>query len=264
MNDHATQISRGERFAFGANWTRFLKVLNEERIYEATLSLQGMLSVESLSGKTFLDVGSGSGLFSLAARALGAKVHSFDYAPQSVACTAELKRRFFADSSDWAVEAGSVLDQEYLARIGQFDVVYSWGVLHHTGHMWQALANVAPLVKPGGQLFIAIYNHQPFLSRYWTAVKRTYNRAPAFVRGMLDAAYFLFFSAATLGADLVRWRNPFVRYSGRDRRGMSVYYDVVDWILGWPFEVAASEEIFLSEPRIHVNQASDLWRQAWL
>lgn len=118
---------------------------------EAKSSLRRMLNVESLEGKTFLDVGSGSGLFSLAARRLGAKVHSFDYDPKSVACTRELKRRYFPEDPQWTIEEGSVLDRDYLTRLGQFDVVYSWGVLHHTGAMWEALGNVAPLVAGGGE-----------------------------------------------------------------------------------------------------------------
>ena len=89
------EVARGERFEFGKNWGRFLAVLNDERISEAEASLKSMLKVEGLTGKSFLDIGSGSGLFSLAARRLGARVHSFDYDPQSVACTAELKRRYF-------------------------------------------------------------------------------------------------------------------------------------------------------------------------
>jgi 2-polyprenyl-6-hydroxyphenyl methylase/3-demethylubiquinone-9 3-methyltransferase len=72
----------------------------------------------------------------LAARRLGATVHSFDYDPQSVACTAELKRRYFPEDGAWRVEEASVLDQDYLRRLGQFEVVYSWGVLHHTGVLW--------------------------------------------------------------------------------------------------------------------------------
>ena len=151
MSNHAIEVQQGERFGFGDNWTRFLSVLNDERIEEAKTSLRRMLNVESLVDKTFLDVGSGSGLFSLAARMLGAQVYSFDYDPQSVGCTAELKRRYFPDDG-WVVESGSVLDKEYLSRLGSFDVVYSWGVLHHTGSMWEALANVAPLVRPGSLL----------------------------------------------------------------------------------------------------------------
>lgn len=150
MRQHQKEVVMGERFEFGANWARFLSVLNEERIDAAQASLCRMLEVEDLKGKTFLDIGSGSGLFSLAARRLGACVHSFDYDPQSVGCTAELKRRYFPEDADWTVEEGSVLDTGYLQGLGQFDVVYSWGVLHHTGAMWQALENVAPLVAGGG------------------------------------------------------------------------------------------------------------------
>src|SRR5438270_7636215 len=121
------------RFQFGKNWSRFLEVLDDERIAEAERSLVEMLEVRDLRGRSFLDVGSGSGLFSLAAKRLGAtRVHSFDFDPNSVACTSELKRRFFAKDPNWTIEQGSVLDKPYLTSLGTFDIVYSWGVLHHT------------------------------------------------------------------------------------------------------------------------------------
>src|SRR5882762_3573849 len=185
VSTHAGEVTRRERFEFGQNWRRFLAVLDDQRIESAAGSLKRMLEVEGLQGRSFLDIGSGSGLFSLAARKLGARVHSFDYDPQSVACTEELRRRYFPDDRNWIVEEGSVLDQEYLACLGVFDVVYSWGVLHHTGAMWRALENVAPLVKERGQLFISIYNDQGGPSARWLRVKRTYNTSPETLRWLV-------------------------------------------------------------------------------
>ncbi|HYY59119.1 MAG TPA: class I SAM-dependent methyltransferase, partial [Pyrinomonadaceae bacterium] len=138
---YGQELRRELRFEFGRNWRRFLSTLDEERILEAERSLRLMLEAETLDGKSFLDIGSGSGLFSLAARRLGARVHSFDYDAESVACAQELKQRFFAGDADWTIERGSVLDSDYVKRLGQFDIVYSWGVLHHTGAMWRALEN---------------------------------------------------------------------------------------------------------------------------
>src|SRR5690606_32453090 len=133
-----------------------------------------MLGVESLAGQRFLDVGSGSGLLSLAAQRLGANVHSFDYDPQSVACTREMKRRFAPDADDWTIEEGSALDAEYLAGLPPADVVYSWGVLHHTGEMWRAIDLVSQRVAPGGRFWLAIYNDQGRTSADWIRVKRCY------------------------------------------------------------------------------------------
>jgi 2-polyprenyl-3-methyl-5-hydroxy-6-metoxy-1,4-benzoquinol methylase len=164
------------RFSFGENWARFLDVLNEDRIASAEVSLCRMLGLPSLAGKRFLDVGSGSGLFSLAAHRLGARVHSFDLDPQSVACTKELRRRYAADAGDWRIEQHSALDADYLSSLGSFDIVYSWGVLHHTGAMWQALNLVHRPVVEGGLLFLAIYNDTGTQSARWLRIKRLYNR----------------------------------------------------------------------------------------
>lgn len=240
------ELARGARFAFGENWAQFLLALSDERIRAAETSLQSMLGIENLGGKTFLDIGSGSGLFSLAARRLGATVHSFDYDPQSVACTAELKRRYFPDDTKWKIECGSALDNTYLEKLGQWDVVYSWGVLHHTGAMWRALENVAPLVGAGGHLFLAIYNDQGINSQIWLRVKRLYNQLPRHLRWMVLGPSLLWLWGPRTIYDLTRLR-PFDRwrnYGQQAGRGMSPWRDVVDWVGGYPFEVAKPEEIF--------------------
>src|SRR6202008_1199298 len=119
------EVDFGERFAFGRNWASFLSVLDENRIRVAEQSLQGMLAMRDLQGLRFLDIGSGSGLFSLVARKLGARVHSFDFDPDSVACTRSLHDRYLPGDEDWTVEHGSILDRAYTDRLGTFDIVYS-------------------------------------------------------------------------------------------------------------------------------------------
>jgi 2-polyprenyl-3-methyl-5-hydroxy-6-metoxy-1,4-benzoquinol methylase len=243
MNDARTEISAGDRFGFGANWSRFLSVLGEDRIREAVSSLKNMLELNDLTGKTFLDIGSGSGLFSLAARRLGARVHSFDYDPQSVACTLELRRRFFPDDQDWKVEQGSVLDPAYLEGLGTWDIVYSWGVLHHTGDMWTAVGNATQRVREGGTFFIAIYNDEGGPTERWKRLKQLYNRTSG-VRPLLLAYGLWRFWGRTIirefitGRPLASWRAYITS------RGMSPWHDLVDWMGGWPYEAATPEAIF--------------------
>ena len=138
--DH--EIATGHRFEFGKNWNAFSKKIDDCRIQKAIFSVQKLLNGKQFSGKTFLDVGSGSGLMSLAARKLGMCVKSFDYDPTSVACTIKLKEQYFKNDPQWLVYQGSVLDKSFLSCLGKFDYVYAWGVLHHTGDMWGALDNV--------------------------------------------------------------------------------------------------------------------------
>ena len=246
MNTHAAEVAKGERFKFGANWAQFLNVLTDERIALAEQSLRTMLGVNDLKGKRFLDIGSGSGLFSLVARRMGATVCSFDYDPQSVACTAELKRRYYPNDPDWIVEQGSALDKDYLQTLGQWDIVYSWGVLHHTGAMWQALENITSLVSQGGALFIAIYNYQRVMTPVWTWVKRTYNRLPNGLRWLVLGPALIRLWGPRSIYDLLRGKpfHTWQHYAEHSVRGMSAWRDVVDWVGGYPFEVAKPEDIF--------------------
>lgn len=236
------EVAKGQRFEFGKNWKHFLNKLNDERIHLSQSSLSSMLEVTSLSGKSFLDVGSGSGLSSLAAKNLGATVTSFDFDDSSYWCTSELKKRFYMNDVSWTIKQGSVLDHNFLGELGEFDVVYSWGVLHHTGKMWTAIDNCLDLVNEDGKLFIAIYNDQGIKSHFWWVIKWFYNKLPkifkrpfAFLVGFLVT--FLTLMKFTLKLKPMVILGPMFDY--KQSRGMSLLSDMVDWYGGFPYEFAS-------------------------
>ncbi len=244
ISKHEINPAPDPRFEFGRNWQGFLSVLDDQRIQEAEKSLTRMLGVPSLQGMRFLDIGSGSGLFSLAARRLGANVHSFDYDKLSVECTRELKRRYFPDDPQWIIESGSVLDGAYMASLGACDIAYAYGVLHHTGDLWSAVRNaLIPLRNPGAVFFVAIYNDQGPISSSWRGVKRAYCSSSV-AKALLIPVFFSLFFTAGLVMDLVRFRNPATRYREHFKlRGMSLTHDWLDWLGGYPYEPATPDRV---------------------
>ena len=240
-------IGRGEhalRFEFGENWKRFLELVDEERVGSAVESLTELLERDDLSGLSFLDIGSGSGLFSLAAWRLGADVTSFDIDESSYRCTGELRRRYADNADNWRILHGSVLDHQFVDSLGKHDVVYSWGVLHHTGKMWAALETAGKLVAENGYLVVAIYNDQGRASRYWRVIKRAYTHGNVITRSLLMFACGVYLWGPTLALDILRG-SPLRSFRARKQtRGMSVWHDLKDWVGGYPFEVAKPEELF--------------------
>lgn len=231
-------------FSFGKNWHDFVNFyLNEDRIKEAEKSLSDFLGLKKLDSLSFLDIGCGSGLFSLAAYKLGAsKVISFDLDPFSVRCCEYLKGKE-GSPINWVVSVGSILDESFLKGIEKVDIVYSWGVLHHTGNMWQAIRNAANFVKPGGLFFIAIYNRVegPFGSDSWLRLKRVYNRFPLIIKKLIA---YSFISLIILKM-LLTLRNPISEIKNyKKNRGMSFWTDVKDSLGGYPYEFASAGEVF--------------------
>lgn len=229
------------RFAFGQNWKDFVSTsFDQERLRIAQAHLLGFLKLEDLSGKTFLDIGCGSGIHSLSALQAGAKVHSFDYDQDSVDAT-----RMVWDSvgrpGNWHIERGDVLDEAYVRGLGGFDIVYSWGVLHHTGEMWRAVRNAAIPVRPGGLFYIALYSKDIYRDwQHWLEVKRAYNQAGPAKRLLMECGYAW---RTTIQPDLLHFRNPLRTIREyKKSRGMAYWNDVRDWLGGWPMEFAGDQE----------------------
>jgi len=227
------------RFRFGANWLDFSRTVGADQLSESAKSLRRLLGRDDLAGQSFVDIGSGSGLFSLAARSLGARVHSFDFDEESVLCTTRLRERYFADDNGWKVEHGSILDREYVRNLGTFDVVYAWGVLHHTGAMRDALHGAAQLVAPGGVLAFALY-HRTLMCPFWWWEKRWYSGASADAQRRARALYVALLRTAffVTGRD---FRSHVATY--HSVRGMDFMHDVHDWMGGYPYESISAPEV---------------------
>lgn len=226
-------------FSFGRNWERYVDdSFDRDRARAAERHLLEFLELPDLAGKTFLDAGCGSGLHSLAAHEAGARrVVSFDIDPASVRATARL-RGLARSTADWELMQGSVLDEAFLARLEPADIVYSWGVLHHTGRMWDAIRNVARFVKPDGLFYIGLYVTTPE-SGYWIDVKRRYNAASEAKKRLMEAWHI---ARYTVFPNVIRFRNPFGEVRNRGR-GMAYMTDVRDWLGGHPYEDAPVADV---------------------
>jgi 2-polyprenyl-6-hydroxyphenyl methylase/3-demethylubiquinone-9 3-methyltransferase len=223
-------------FSFGKNWKRYLSHVSSEKIASAKISLERFAGSVNISNKSFLDVGCGSGIFSYAAYELGAnRIVSFDIDPWSVACCKTMRAKA-GDPQNWTVLRGSVLDEGFVQRIEEFDLVYAWGSLHHTGSMWQAIERTAKKVKKDGILYLSIYNKVggPFGSGVWLRIKKTYNSTnPIGKVGMESVFLYLY---------LLR-NYPELIFRKGLARGMDLLTGVTDWVGGYPYEFATADEI---------------------
>jgi len=241
-----------KNFTFGKNWLFFIaRYVNAQTVSEASRSLINFVGKENIQGKTFLDIGCGSGLFSLAALNLGAdKVLSFDMDPDSILACKRLRRQK-GSPKKWQVIRGSILDKQFTSKLGRYDLVYAWGVLHHTGKMWIALDKTLKLVAPKGYLYLAIYNKATDwkiyadgrfgTSSFWKKFKECYSRLPFWCQGLIEFWTIL----GLFSLYLAKFKNPLaeIKRHPNKHRGMSWRADIRDWLGGYPYEYASTQEV---------------------
>lgn len=222
-------------FRFGENWASFSHLIEEERVQQAMQSLVSLFGEDALRGNSFLDIGCGSGLFSIAASRLGCSlVVGIDIDPLSVQVSRENAQRFAPPGANITFQQASVLDEQAMSALGLYDVVYAWGVLHHTGAMYDAIRSAARRVRPGGWLMIAIYNRH-WSSGIWKVIKKAYNQLG---KGGQKLLIWIFTPFILIAKWLVTFKNPF-----KVRRGMDFMHNVADWLGGYPYEYASIQEI---------------------
>lgn len=230
--DEQTFPEAADSFAFGKNWAAFAATISKAQIDEAQKALESLLGLSSLKGLSFLDIGSGSGLHSLSALRLGAgKIVAFYVDEDSASTTSAVLERHAPPGSQYEVRRDSILSTD-LSISDKFDIVYSWGVLHHTGHMHQSIRNAAYFVKPGGILAVALYR-KTMLCGLWKIEKRIYSQAPGWLQYLIRASYISLFRVALLATG-----RSFSQYVAEypKKRGMDFFHDVHDWLGGWPYE----------------------------
>lgn len=224
-------------FSFGKNWKDYLATVNDEIIANAGTDLDDWLGRDFVKGRRVIDVGSGSGLSSRCFwRRQPRELVSFDYDIHSVEATQSMREKE-GSPEGWRAFQGSVLDRDFVNTLGKFDIVYSWGVLHHTGEMWKAIDHAASLCAPDGLFWISIYQAG---SQYDAdlELKRRYNRADdAGKRVMIDERI-----AQTKEWGKARGESEAL-WNKVDGRGMNTNNDIVDWLGGLPYEVAWPSEI---------------------
>jgi SAM-dependent methyltransferase len=232
------------RYGFGLNWADYVKKhFSDERVEISLQHLLGFLKLASLEGKSFLDIGCGSGLHSLAAWRSGAsQVTSFDFDEHAVATTRRL-HELSGSPSNWTIRQGSILDEAFVCSLPRAEIVYSWGVLHHTGDMWKAVEHATRCLHDSGMFYLALYSKEAYVSpsyEHWIKVKRKYNQAGSFIRFCMECNYAwdnIIFN------DLIHGKNPISHIREYKRsRGMSYWHDVKDWLGGYPMEFAGNKE----------------------
>jgi 2-polyprenyl-3-methyl-5-hydroxy-6-metoxy-1,4-benzoquinol methylase len=238
-------LAAESHFAFGKNWRSFAGLIDDQRIQGSDAGIARLFPGDELKGKTVLDIGCGSGLPALSILRKGAEhVTCIDIDADSVAAARQTLSAH-APPENWSAEVLSVFDLNE-----QFDVVYSWGVLHHTGNMALAVQKAGEAVKPGGHLAIALYARTP-LCGFWRVEKRVYRKMP---RPIQKIAQYGFASAEAVLRFITGRKTTKVK-----ARGMDGMHDIHDWMGGYPYESATLADTLAMLPGFELVRTNALY-----
>lgn len=223
------------RFDFGKNWQSYShNALTPERIEQARQDFRQLVDGIDLQNKHFIDIGFGQGLSLIVASEMGASTLGIDIDELNILAL-KTTLKLMGSTKLPKVQVESILNPSFVGENkGRFDIVHSWGGLHHTGNMRQALVNSCSLVADNGYFICSIYN-QHWSSFLWKGVKWSYNYMPPMLQPLM---VWLFYPIIYLAKWIVTGKNP-----KRKQRGMDFYHDVVDWVGGYPYEYASEHQI---------------------
>ena len=111
------------------------------------------------AGKQVLDAGCGNGRWIEGFLRLGSEVTAIDVSEAALRHV----RRVYGDRI--RVLRGSILEADSLLAGQEFDLVFSWGVLHHTENAADAMKTLARLVKQDGFLYLYLYGKESVSAR---------------------------------------------------------------------------------------------------
>jgi SAM-dependent methyltransferase len=167
VEDHKQQIARywnsqpcGSSFGGDASrGTAEFFSRTEAARYQREAFIARFARFSAWRGKSVLEVGCGTGCDLSMFGRHGARVVGVDLTPNSAALAAQRLRHHGA--------AGLVMvgDCEQLPFDDDiFDLVYSWGVIHHTPNTERAVAEIIRVAKPGGSVTVMIYNRRSLVA----------------------------------------------------------------------------------------------------
>jgi ubiquinone/menaquinone biosynthesis C-methylase UbiE len=120
---------------------------------EGAAPYSGLMPLSEIAGADVLEIGCGSGVHARLLAQAGARLSAVDLTPTAVAMT---KRRLeLAGLEATVLEA----DAESLPfPDDSFDVVWSWGVIHHSADTDRVITEIARVLRPGGRLALMVYH----------------------------------------------------------------------------------------------------------